>query len=91
METNLETILNNVMNKEGVKGVLLADQNGLCLASKGIAPPSASGFISSIANRAQDLMLTQENDAPAISVSIESQEHTIIVRKENEMTLAIYK
>ncbi|ORX81913.1 hypothetical protein K493DRAFT_320563 [Basidiobolus meristosporus CBS 931.73] len=91
MEANLETIISNLLGNDGVKGVLLADHNGLCLASRGAAPASAAGFISSIANRAQELMVTQENDAPAVSISIETQEHTIVIRREKEMTLAIYK
>ncbi|KAF9897038.1 hypothetical protein BX616_006305, partial [Lobosporangium transversale] len=56
---------------EGVIGVLIADEHGLCLGVRGIAKASSAGFIASIAAHAKELteLRTGGNeDTPTISV-----------------------
>ncbi|KAI9317320.1 hypothetical protein BX666DRAFT_2027394 [Dichotomocladium elegans] len=56
METQLLNTLGTIANREGVKGVLLADEMGLCLGAKGIATSDAAAFAASIARTARDLL-----------------------------------
>ncbi|GAA5808372.1 hypothetical protein MFLAVUS_001763 [Mucor flavus] len=89
MESELISTLDNLANKEGVKGVLVADEKGLCLGVRGIAKPESSAFITSIANTARNLENTQDKvECPTINVEYENNQ--VVIRNEGTFTLAIY-
>ncbi|KAF9354697.1 MAG: hypothetical protein J3Q66DRAFT_401270 [Benniella sp.] len=73
METGINNILNKLTESEGVIGVLIADEHGLCLGARGIAKASSAGFIASIAAHAKELTELKSDandteDTPTISV-----------------------
>ncbi|KAG0318218.1 hypothetical protein BGZ97_004194 [Linnemannia gamsii] len=73
METGINNILNKLTDSEGVLGVLIADEHGLCLGARGIAKASSAGFIASIAAHAKELTelkgdAVSKDDTPTISV-----------------------
>ncbi|KAG2233674.1 hypothetical protein BDF21DRAFT_457831 [Thamnidium elegans] len=89
MESELISTLDNLANKEGVKGVLVADEKGLCLGVRGIAKPESSAFITSIANTARNLENTRDKvECPTINVEYENNQ--VVIRNEGTFTLAIY-
>jgi hypothetical protein len=85
MDLALEKAVDEILAQDGVKGVLMADANGLCVIAKGIANPSSSGYLTSMVNRAVEL----DSEEPVICV--ESDEHHIFVRKQDELVIAVYK
>ncbi|KAI8346673.1 hypothetical protein B0O80DRAFT_467370 [Mortierella sp. GBAus27b] len=89
METGINNILNKLTESEGVIGVLIADDHGLCLGARGIAKASSAGFIASIASHAKELTENSTEDTPTISVDYGNS--TILIRKEGNHTLAVWK
>ncbi|KAF9431445.1 Ragulator complex protein lamtor5 [Entomortierella beljakovae] len=94
METGINNILNKLTETEGVVGVLIADEHGLCLGARGIAKASSAGFIASIAAHAKELTELKtggdlKDDTPTISVDYGSS--TILIRSEGNHTLAVWK
>ncbi|KAG0084345.1 hypothetical protein BGZ93_001275 [Podila epicladia] len=79
METGINNILAKLTESEGVVGVLIADEHGLCLGARGIAKASSAGFIASIAAHAKELAEMKRNgsdgkdDTPTISVDYGQQ------------------
>ncbi|CEP08061.1 hypothetical protein [Parasitella parasitica] len=71
MESELIATLDSLANKEGVKGVLVADEKGFCLGVRGIAKPGTAAFITSIANTARNLDNIQEDKAECPTINIE--------------------
>jgi len=56
MDRPLTAAVGGVMSEPGVEGVLVASMpSGMAVASAGIAPPHAAGFIASLASRAHSL------------------------------------
>ncbi|KAI8638648.1 hypothetical protein BD408DRAFT_422744 [Parasitella parasitica] len=90
MESELIATLDNLANKEGVKGVLVADEKGLCLGVRGIAKADAAAFITSIANTARNLDNTQEDKVECPTINIEFENNQVIIRNEGTFTLAIF-
>lgn len=85
MEKNLHKVLDEVMNKPGVTGVLCADENGLCLASKGTADRLTSGSLVNLMQYAKKL----EPAVPVVALESESKE--ILLRTDGGFTLAILR
>nr|CAG8454483.1 101_t:CDS:2 [Entrophospora candida] len=56
MESSIVSVLDSLINTDGVKGVLVTDKHGLCLGVRGIANSVCSGFISSIAKYAKNFI-----------------------------------
>ncbi|EPB81236.1 hypothetical protein HMPREF1544_12059 [Mucor circinelloides 1006PhL] len=90
MESELISTLDNLANKEGVKGVLVADEKGLCLGVRGIAKPDAAAFITSVANTARNLDNTQDNKVECPTINIEFENNHVVIRNEGTFTLAIF-
>ncbi|KAI1318592.1 Ragulator complex protein lamtor5 [Mortierella claussenii] len=94
METGINNILNKLTESEGVIGVLIADEHGLCLGARGVAKASSAGFIASIAAHAKELTelragADSKEDTPTISVDYGNS--TILIRSEGNHTLAVWK
>ncbi|KAG0195980.1 hypothetical protein BGX28_000292, partial [Mortierella sp. GBA30] len=73
METGINNVLNKLTESEGVLGVLIADEHGLCLGARGVAKASSAGFIASIAAHAKELTELKggsdpKADTPTVSV-----------------------
>ncbi|GIY59655.1 hypothetical protein CDAR_368431 [Caerostris darwini] len=86
MEKNLHKVLDDVMSKPGVTGVLCADENGLCLGSKGSVDSSISGSLVNLMQFATKL------ETPKIPIlRLESDSKDILVRSDGGFTLAIVR
>ncbi|KAG2196350.1 uncharacterized protein EV154DRAFT_524916 [Mucor mucedo] len=90
MESELISTLDNLANKEGVKGVLVADEKGLCLGVRGIAKPETAAFITSLANTARHLEHTHEDKVECPTMNVEYENNQIVIRNEGTFTLAIF-
>ena len=88
MEKVLEKHLDETFRLPGVAGVLCADENGLCLAAKGIAEKSAAGNIASIAKQAAQL---HPNSSSHPVICIESETGSVLIKSQDDITMAIYK
>jgi len=87
MDQQLEEVMANILSQSGVVGAIASDKHGLCLCSKGKAPSEASGFLSSIANKARGL--SKKGEEP--TVCIETESNNIFIQTQDEMTIGIYK
>lgn len=74
MENKIRNLLEETINKPGVTGVAIADQNGLCLGSKGTLNSSACGSLVHLMQMALKLepekypVLKLETDTSSITV-----------------------
>ncbi|KAG2182961.1 hypothetical protein INT44_005942 [Umbelopsis vinacea] len=93
MEYSLEQVLDKISEKEGVKGVLVADESGLCLGTRGIAKSAGAAFVASIANSARSLSDVSEieDKSQYSTVSIELESYKIIIRNEGSFTIAVFQ
>ncbi|KAG0227351.1 hypothetical protein BGW42_002993 [Actinomortierella wolfii] len=82
----------NSSETEGVTGVLIADEHGLCLGARGTAKASSAGFVSSIAAHAMELLQAKRGD---LSGDVPVDPPTVSVefgnRSEGNHTLAVWK
>ncbi|KAI8053737.1 hypothetical protein BDF22DRAFT_742708 [Syncephalis plumigaleata] len=83
MDTNLQGLLDSIMREEGVKGVLVTDNQGLCLATRGTAPLGASGFVAAVADRALELSSTITTTAES-GQDLDQQSPTICIETGND-------
>jgi hypothetical protein len=77
MDTKLRDVLAAAVAQTPAQGALVADQHGLCIAHSGNAPPSASGFAASLAQRAVQLhgVASEEGSrATNVVVKVEAEE-----------------
>lgn len=78
------------VTQEGLIGFQCADAHGLCISSSTPALSSeATGYISSLAHRAKALDLTNSGEFPVIS--IETDQYSVLIQKQGNLTLAAYK
>ncbi|CAB4399903.1 hypothetical protein RhiirA5_351673 [Rhizophagus irregularis] len=89
MESAVVSVLDSLIKSEEVKGVLIADEHGLCLGAKGIVNPNSAGFISAIATHAKSLHDDPNIQAPIIK--IETEKLTILIQNNGNYTLAVFK
>lgn len=87
MERPLEKHLDNMCHVSSVAGALCADEHGLCLAVKGPITRECSGHVASIADCAARL----HPGLPNPVICLESDSGTILIKKEENITLALYK
>ena len=82
MEQALDMALSS---KPFVKGALIADQNGLCIAAKGELGSELSGRFCSISKTAGTL----DSDQAAPSVLIETGDRNILVKEYDSLTVVL--
>eukprot|EP01118_Nematostelium_gracile_P000291 TRINITY_DN10287_c0_g1_i1.p1 TRINITY_DN10287_c0_g1~~TRINITY_DN10287_c0_g1_i1.p1 ORF type:complete len:102 (-),score=19.40 TRINITY_DN10287_c0_g1_i1:69-341(-) len=87
MDSELEKTLQSINSQNGVLGTLCADVNGLCLMALGSAPSQAAGSLTAIINRAKSL---SPNEEPQVVV-LETESSTVLIRKEGDITLGVFK
>jgi len=83
LDAPFNTALKEVSSQPGVLGVLFSDKNGLLLGATGDADVSLSGYLTSVVAQATKVQ-------PTVAVTTEDGK-LILVHKENEMTIAIFK
>ncbi|KAI9274351.1 hypothetical protein BDA99DRAFT_497244 [Phascolomyces articulosus] len=93
MDQELNSTLDQIASKEDVKGVLLADEMGLCLGARGIAKSDAAANAAAIARTARELALPSLEDQdksqyPTITLAFEHSK--VVIRNEGSFTLAIF-
>lgn len=86
MEKNLHKALDDILAKPGVTGVLCADENGLCLASKGVIDSSSSGSLVHLMQLASKL---EPSRSPILR--LESEAKDILVQSDGGLTLAVVR
>ncbi|XP_045165339.1 ragulator complex protein LAMTOR5 homolog [Mercenaria mercenaria] len=87
MERNLDKHLDDTFRVPGVAGVICTDEHGLCLGAKGIATRESAGHIANIAESAARLNPNMPNPV----ISIEGEGGSILIKKEDNITMGIYK
>ncbi|KAL4227165.1 hypothetical protein ACF0H5_015138 [Mactra antiquata] len=87
MERNLDKHLDDTFRVPGVAGVICADEHGFCLGAKGVANRESSGHIANIADSASKLNPSLPNPV----ISIEGEGGSILIKKEDNITMGIYK
>ena len=76
-------------SKPNVKGILISDGNGLCIAAKGDqeVSPDKSGRYSSIAKLAADLSSDPNETSP--SILIETDDRNLLVKEYDAMVIVL--
>ncbi|KAI8086122.1 uncharacterized protein BX664DRAFT_334962 [Halteromyces radiatus] len=92
MEAELNTTLDNIASKEGVKGVLISDTMGLCLGVRGIAIPENAPFITSLATASRSLQDQDESDKKENypTVTVEYDNMKVVIRDHGGFALAVF-
>ncbi|CAO3702120.1 unnamed protein product [Rhizopus stolonifer] len=67
MELELISTLDALYSKEGIKGVLIADEKGFCLG----ASPNSAAFITAAANAADHLGGSSEDKSECPTINLE--------------------
>jgi len=75
--------LKDISSQPGVLGVLFTDKNGLVIGSSGEADVSMGGYLTSVVAQATKVQ-------PTVAVTTPDG-RLILVHKENELTIAIFK
>ncbi|XP_072181614.1 ragulator complex protein LAMTOR5-like [Diadema setosum] len=88
MEQNLDKLLDDTMESQGVMGVLCADKQGLCYSAKGTASADSAGLVASLAQQAS-LLVRESPNAPVIC--LESDGGNVLIKSHQDVTIAIHK
>ncbi|CAO3702121.1 unnamed protein product [Rhizopus stolonifer] len=90
MELELISTLDALYSKEGIKGVLIADEKGFCLGVRGVASPNSAAFITAAANAADHLGGSSEDKSECPTINLEYENSQVVIRNEGAFTLAIF-
>uniref|UniRef100_U5EKL4 Late endosomal/lysosomal adaptor and MAPK and MTOR activator 5 n=1 Tax=Corethrella appendiculata TaxID=1370023 RepID=U5EKL4_9DIPT len=86
MENKVEEILDKVMQNSSNIGCLLANNQGLCIGSRGLASEKSAGLIVAISEQAAKL--DPNSNAPVISLELDDK---VCIIHKNGITGAVYK
>ncbi|XP_059179487.1 ragulator complex protein LAMTOR5-like [Physella acuta] len=89
MEKSLEKQLEEAFRMPGVSGIVCVDNNGLCLGSKGTVPKQSCGSLSALTQQASKLSTGANGPTPVIC--LESEHGTVLIKKTDKLTTAIFK
>ncbi|KOB66865.1 Uncharacterized protein OBRU01_20509 [Operophtera brumata] len=87
MEKELDKVIEEIMSTPNINGCLVADHQGLCLASKGSAHVDSAGIIVAISEQACKL---QPNLKPP-TVCLETEKKKCLIQRHGTITGAIFK
>jgi len=87
MENQFDSTIQKYSSMEDVKGILVTDNNGLCLATKGTMKSYTAAYVSSLINRANSISL----DKSKPTVSIETDNTNFLISSENDIAVALAK
>lgn len=88
MDDNITSKFNEILNSNGVSGVVCTDSHGLILKQEGNISTAEAGAISSIAMQASKLF-PDLKQAPVIS--LEGTRKNCMIRQENKIVLGVFK
>lgn len=88
MESSLDDVINNAKAQPQVMGVLVADQQGLCVSSSGTLSPQSAGILAEIWSLAEQI---EPKSAVKPVVVLESDQSDIYLTNEGSHTVAIQK
>ncbi|CAG8547126.1 16675_t:CDS:10 [Acaulospora morrowiae] len=90
MEDGISSVLESLIKSDGVKGVLIADEHGLCLGARGTAKNHCSGIITAIATHAKTLQDDPASKSPIIKIEVDNST-ILIINDDGNRTLAVFK
>lgn len=91
MEAELEKTIQSIYDKDpSISGLVITDDMGLCLATRGSVPEEAAGLVASIASNSESLGLAESNDHSPV-VQIEAERMNIIIKRTDRVTIGIFK
>lgn len=77
------------MEEEGVAGVCVADELGLCVASSGDVDPCTAGVLADIARTARIFFAPE--DAAGLVTFVETEKTRMVVTEDSGITTAIHR
>ncbi|XP_067132882.1 ragulator complex protein LAMTOR5 homolog [Centruroides vittatus] len=87
MEKQLEKCVDEICAMPSVNGILCADNQGLCMAYKGIAAPKSAGVFTFLTKLASSL---EPNNKPPV-IQLDGKKTQILIKNTENITMAIYK
>ncbi|KAJ1952305.1 hypothetical protein EC988_003627 [Linderina pennispora] len=94
MEAEIDNIIESLIESDrSVFGVVVTDDSGLCLATRGDnIPEEAAGLVAAIANRSENF-LSQPNAEAVYSpvAQIEAENMVVLVRRIDTVVVGIFK
>ncbi|PSN56322.1 Ragulator complex protein LAMTOR5 [Blattella germanica] len=88
MEKNIYECLEVLSEVPGVKGCLIADEQGLCLAVKGKMPSANSGLMTAIADQAN---LLEPGSVKPPTIVLENENRQLSIVRKGKLTAAMQK
>jgi len=76
----------NLQGECRIAGLVVADNRGLCIQAQGAGQPESAGLLAAVASQAA---LLEPGERPV--VLIEAKNHNYLVKKEDNVTVAIIK
>jgi len=88
MEKTLDDVANDALKLDNVTGYLCADNNGLCLASAGVADKELCPTLVRVSQLVSKL---EENTKGPVVIGIDTDNYKIYLKQMGQTTTAIYK
>lgn len=88
----MNKVLEQLANEPKVKGYLVTDWEGLCIASRGVAPSQSSGWITRLAEASLMLrndMKSDEKQPPLVQVDL--GKYVVAIRPMENVIMAVYR
>lgn len=76
-------------SKPFLKGILVSDLNGLCIAAKGDVSEDKAGRFTAIAKAANELSQVTSSDQQAATVLIETEDRDILIKEYDSLTIVL--
>jgi len=94
MEANIKAVMAEatevdaeLTGSSNISGMVVVDNRGLCIAAEGDGDPASAGVIFSLA--CQAAKIEQDREDPV--VQIQTEKHSYLIKKEENVTVAIIK
>ncbi|KAI9298488.1 hypothetical protein K502DRAFT_346074 [Neoconidiobolus thromboides FSU 785] len=90
MDSEIDKMIEECLADESVNGILITDDNGLCLLARGTASSSASGYLASIGRRVKEIgeFHNKENENPSICLQLKNSK--VFIKNHRSYTIAMY-
>ncbi|GAB0087410.1 hypothetical protein DMENIID0001_017080 [Sergentomyia squamirostris] len=86
MDSNLEVLCKDILEAPNTEGLLLANQQGLCISAKGKPSPESSGILVALSEQAAKL---EPNSNPP-TIVLDYGDKTCFIQKHG-ITEAVYR
>lgn len=87
MEKDLDRVVDEIISTPNVKGCLVADHQGLCLAARGTAHVDSAGIIVAVSEQACKI----EPNLKPPTVCLETDKKQCLIQRHGTITGAIFK